>query len=203
VKKIIITTVIAMALYRTFSGATFSQEYNGIACEALKNATLPNLVRYLNVISINDNNADCVTLAIRRLGKERYEPAITTLVKFLDFRRPPTVDEKKGIYERPRITEELFPAAEALEEMGKPALPEILRAIEATSTSTRALDNAVSVWMEANKYDRPSGVALLKQEETKFKDDTIKQNIRQAVRKALIFCGEPDQAACQAAAAIS
>jgi hypothetical protein len=51
-----------------------------------------------------------------------------------------------------------FPAEEALEQIGKKALLEVLRAIEADSTSAIARENALSVWMEAYKYERPKGV---------------------------------------------
>src|SRR5260370_8270234 len=97
--------------------------------------------------------------------------------------------------------DEGFPCSLAVELIVKNALPELLRAIEATSTSARALENAVAVWMEAYKYKRPNGVALLKQEETKVNDDTIKQKLRLAVQKALAYCGEPDEATCRQAAA--
>jgi hypothetical protein len=124
----------------------------------------------------------------------------------LDFRRLPTEDEKRGIRERPQVSEELFPAAEALELIGKEALPEVLRAIKADSTSATTRDNAVAVWMEAYKYERPKGVALLKQEETKANDDTTKQKLRWAVQKALTYCSPPveeEGAACRQAAADS
>ena len=88
--------------------------------------------------------------------------------------------------------------------IGEKALPEVLRAIEADSTSPTARDNAVSVWMEAYKYERPKGVALLKQEETKTNNDTIKKKLRWAAQKALRYCGPPQEkegAACRQAAA--
>jgi hypothetical protein len=185
--------------------AALGQEQNSAdtACEVFKNASPPDLVQYLNGIVPDDKNADCVTFAIRKLGKERYEAAITILVKLLDFRRPPTQDEKKGIYERPQSIDEVFPAAFALELIGKNALPELLRAIETPSTSPRAFENAIAVWMEAHKYERPKGVALLKQKENKANSDTTKQKLTFAVQKALTYCGQPDEAACRAAAGTS
>lgn len=175
-------------------------------CASLRNASSPDLVQYLNGVIPDDKNAQCVTIAIRKLGKERYEPGIAILVKLLDFRRPPTEDEKRGIRERPQVSEELFPAAEALELIGKEALPEVLRAIKTDSTSPTTRDNAVAVWMEAYKYERPKGVALLKQEEIKASDDTTKQKLRWAVQKALKYCSPPiedEGAACRQAAADS
>jgi hypothetical protein len=169
----------------------------------LRDASPPDLVQFLNGAVPDDKNAECVTIAIRKLGKERYAPAIAVLLKLLDFRRPPTGDEKRGIYERPQIIEEVFPATEALELIGKDALPEVLGVIEAASTSMTARNNAIAVWMEGFKYERHKGIALLKQEENKLKDDTMKEKLRQAVEKALTYCGpkeEEEGAACRVAA---
>ena len=202
--RIVIGTTVIVTIYFACVFAALGQE-NGAdsACEVFKNASPPDLVQYLNGVVPDDKNSDCVTLAIRKLGKERYEPAITALVKLLDFRRPRTQDEKKGIFERPQSIDEVFPAALALELIGKNALPELLLAIEAPSTSATAFQNAVAVWMEAHKYERPKGVALLKQEETKANSETTKQKLRFAVQKALTYCGQPDETACRQAAAAS
>ena len=47
------------------------------------------------------------------------------------------------------LSEETFPAEAALERIGKKALPEVLRVIEADSTPAIARENALSVWMVA------------------------------------------------------
>jgi len=105
------------------------------------------LLQFLNGVTPDEKNAWCVTWAIhklglepwatQKLGTEHHEQAIAVLVKLLDFRRPPTPEEKRGYYLRPQGIEELYPAAEALELIGEKALPEVLRAIEADSTSQR------------------------------------------------------------------
>ena len=165
-------------------------------CPTLQNATPPDLVRYLGGITPDAGNEWCVTWAIHKLGKERYEPAISTLVKFLGFRRPQTRGEQ--IFQG--LPRELFPAEVALELIGKKALPNVLLAIEADSTSSTARDNAVAVWMEAYAYERPEGVAALKQEEIKVDNDAIKRRLAWAIQKALTYCGTQEEAACQAAA---
>ena len=108
-----------------------------------------------------------------------------------------------GIWERPRITEELFPAAEALELIGKEAIPELLSAIKAGSTSGTARDNAVAVWMEIYRHsdEHPRGVADLKLEETKVNDKAVKQRLMSAVEKALTRCNPDEKDECQRAAA--
>jgi len=64
-----------------------------------------------------------------------------------------------------------------------------------------ARENAVAVWMEIHKYERPKGVALLKQEENRTNRDAVKQRLKLAIQKALEWCGPPEDAACVQAAA--
>jgi hypothetical protein len=205
---------ISMALFIVFTWRASGQDRFDNVCPSLQNASPPDLLQFLTGVTPDEKNAWCVTWAIhklglepwatQKLGPEHYETAIAVLVKLLDFRRPLTPDEKMGYYLRPMGIDELYPAAEALEVIGEKALPEVLRAIEADSTSPTGRDNAVAVWMEGYKYERPKGVALLKQEETKTNNDTIKKKLRWAGQKALTYCGPPQEkegAACRQAAA--
>ena len=168
-------------------------------CDSLQNASSPDLVQFLNAVVPGEMNARCITWAIHKLGNEHHEPAIPPLVRLLDFRSPRTPVEE--IFHG--LSEESFPAKAALETIGKKALPEVLRAIEADSTSATARENALSVWMEIYREsdEQPKGVSLLKQEETKVGDSAMKQKLRWAVQKALTYCNPPEKAACQQAAA--
>lgn len=165
------------------------------ACPSLENAIPPDLVQFLNGVIPGEENGWCVTWAIHKLGKGRYEPAIPALVKLLDFRRPQTQTEE--IFHG--LSRELFPAREALELIGKKAQPDVLLVIEGDSTSATALDNAVAVWMEIYKYERPKGVAVLKLEETTA-DNQAAKNLAWAIQKALRYCGRLEEFACRQAA---
>jgi len=203
VMRAIIVTAVLVTMQIACSCQALGQEDKGAdtTCEGFKNAVSPDLAQYLNGVVPDAKNADCVTLVTRKLGKERYGPAITALVKLLDFRRPLTQQEKMGFWVHPRITEEMFPAAEALELIGKEAIPELLSAIKADSTSGTARENAVAVWMEIYKYEHPRGVADLKREETKVNDNAIKQRLMWAVQKAVTRCNPDEKDECQRAAA--
>jgi hypothetical protein len=144
----------------------------------LEHADSSDLVMFLNGVFLDEKNARCVTWAIHRLGNERYEPAISALVKLLDFHRPPTEDEKLGVHLRPQLVGEMFPAAESLEQIGEGSKAEVLRTIGSDSVSATARENAIAVWMEIYKYERPKGIALLKQEENKPNTEAVKQNLR-------------------------
>lgn len=187
-----------------FTLRSYGQEHDRFEgwCDSLQNASSPDLVQFLKAVAPDENNARCVTLAIHRLAKERYEPAVDSLAKLLDFRRPKTPQEKLGFYLRPQVIGEIYPAANALEIIGKKALPAVLSTITASSSSETARDNAVSVWMEIYRQSdgQPKAVGLLKQEEIKTKDEAIKQRLRWAVQKALTHCNPPEESACREAA---
>jgi hypothetical protein len=165
----------------------------------LEAASSPDLVQFLNTTVPDERNARCVTWAINKVGKKRYEPAIKPLVRLLDFRRPQTEGERifRG------LSEETFPAEVALEVIGKNALPELLRAIEADTTPETSRENALNVWMEIFRQsdEHPKGVADLKQEEAKVSDERSKARLRWAVEQAVGRCNPSEQAACRKAAA--
>ena len=167
-------------------------------CDSLQNASSPDLVQFLKAVVPDEKNAHCVIWAIHKLGNEHHEPAIPALVRLLDFRSSRTQVEE--IFHG--LSEELFPAEVALELIGKKALPEVLRAIEANSTSPIARENALSVWMEIYREsdEQPKGVGLLKQEETKANGGKVKQRLRWALQKALTHCNPPEKSACEEAA---
>jgi hypothetical protein len=191
---------ISSALCVAFAYGTQGQGRYDSLCPRLSNASASDLLDFLNGVSANKESAWCITLAIHNLGTRSYEPAIPVLVKLLDFRRPQTPREKAGFgdFSSGRV----FPAQDALEEIGKPALHEILRAIEVDSTPATARENAVEVWMEIHKYDEhPKAIALLHQELINAKDDATKSRLQLAIQKALAWCNSPEETASCAEAA--
>lgn len=193
----------SLALYLASVPSVLGQTHDRFEgwCDSLQNAAAPDLVQFLKGVVPDEQNSRCVTWAIHKLGDERYEPAIPTLIRLLDFRRPKTEAEKKGFYLRLQVIPEVFPAADALEEIGIEAEPEILRTLEAEATSTIARANAVDVWMEFYKYQRPKGIEVLKQEKIKAEDEAVKKRLGSAIDKALAYCTPADAAACRHAAA--
>jgi hypothetical protein len=198
--KGIYLAAVVITLSAAFPGQAFGQVHERFEdwCDAFRDANSTDLVQFLNNVVPDEKNSRCVTWAIHKLGKEHYEPAIPILVKLLDFRRPQSSTEE--IFQvMPR---ELFPAEDALEMIGKKALPELLRAITAESTSAIAREHAVGAWMVIYREDdeQPNGVARLKQEEMKTDDNSIKLRLRWAIQKALSFCNPPEQTSCRRAA---
>jgi hypothetical protein len=194
-----ITTIALLSCY--LARPAYGQDRYAGWCASLEHADSSDLVEFLNGVVPEEKNAHCVTWALHRLGDERYEPAIHALVRLVDFRRPLTEMEKGGAFLRPSVIGEMFPTAESLEQIGRSAQPEILQVIASDSASATARENAISVWMEFYKFERPKGVALLKQEERKATTEAARQKFSTAARTAVKYClGDPDEPACESAA---
>ena len=196
------TLMAAMCLM--LAGPVRAQEhslYN--ECASLENASSPDLVQFLNGVTPDQQNGDCVTWAIRKLGDQRYEPAIPVLLQLIDFRRPPTGRERAGFVMHPLFVSDLYPSAGALYLIGRRALPGILLTIESEAVSTTARENAIFVLMEMfrDTDEHPKAIAVLKQKETQAKDDKTKQKLRWATQKAVSWCNTPEENACRQAAA--
>jgi hypothetical protein len=174
----------------------------GQVCDSLQRSTSGDLVSFLSRVSPDETNAECVTWAINRLGARRYQPSAAILVKYLDFHRPFSANEKLGIHLHLQGIGDVYPAVDALTLIGATALPTVLRAIEDTATSDKARQNAVFVWMEIYRQsdEHPKGVALLTQEQMKIKDDATKERLRWAVSTAVTWCNPPEEMACRQAA---
>jgi len=169
-------------------------------CVQLHDTGADQVISYLNTVEPNPGNQECISFALSRLGTLRYEPAVSVLARWLDFRRPPTDREKQGLYLHAQTIDEIYPAASALEELGQKALPEVLSVIRSDSSPKTARANAVFVWMEIYKSESPKGVTLLRQEADRSGVPREKQNLQWAVTKAVGWCNPPDEALCRQAA---
>ena len=170
-------------------------------CSTLQGASPNDLVSHISRVEPNQKNASCVAFAIHEIGNQLYEPAIPILTKLLDFRWPRDKWQKQRYFpDAPNPADvQIFPAATALEKIGKNSLPAVLEAVKAESTSRIARETAVTVWMAIYKNEAPKAVALLKQEADRTKDPATRQRVGWAAFKALNWCVPADQAQCQAA----
>jgi hypothetical protein len=192
-KGLIIGGILSLLL---FSAGRLSGE----SCNQLQNASSDELISYLQGGNFGDDDSQCAEFAIRTLGRKRYEPAIPSLIKVLDFRRPLTEREKQGLYLHIQSIDEIYPAASALEDLGEKALPAVLDAIKAKSTSAVGRANAVFVWMTFYKSESPKGVSLLRTELDRAEDSTTRENMKWGLTKAISWCNPRDKVECEAAA---
>jgi len=104
--------------------------------------------------------AECVLYAIDHLGYRGYVPAIPTLIKFLDY---PDKSTNRGTTDshRPKWAGSLYPAAEALFEIGKAAVPPLVAAISSSSSSELIRENALQTIFFIYREDFSEAVALL------------------------------------------
>jgi hypothetical protein len=169
-------------------------------CIRFQGAPPEELTSYLDKTARSPANEACAAFAINELGSERYEPAITALTKWLELRWPPGAHQKQRRFVIERDGgKTIYPAAAALELMGKDALPTLLDAIKTRPASREWMDVAVSVWMTYYKDQAPAGVALLKQEADNTRDPAIRGRLGWAAFRALGWCDPSEREKCSEA----
>jgi len=199
-RAIRITIVSCIVSLMSICSAAIAQD-----CTALEKIDLDKLTSYLGDTLPNDANAECITFAIKTIGRSRYEPAVKVLAKFLNFRRPPSALEKHYVLEHPPSVADMYPAAAALEEIGgvsPNAAAAVLEVIESSMSSVTARENAVCVWMELHKYKPSKGIRLLRQAALGASDPTVKENLQWALSRAPTWCDPKDKTRCKVAATI-
>ncbi len=168
-------------------------------CAPLEGASPDELTTYLDKTVRTPATEACAALAINELGSQRYTPAIPALTKWLGLRWPPGAHQKQRrfVIEREGFT--IYPAAAALELMGKDALPAVLNAIKTSRASREWMEVAAEVWMTAYKDHAPMGVALLKQESDRAQDPAVRVRSGWAAYFATRWCDPSEREKCREA----
>lgn|SRR5262249_43400623 len=170
-------------------------------CTYLRGGSPDVLTSHLTTVKPDQMNAPCVESAIKQLGDLRHEPAAPVLTKFLQFRWPPDARQKQRRFVLEYEGESIYPAATALEKIGKNALPAVIDAIKSGSLSREGMQVAVSVWMTIYKDQSPLGVALLKQEADKITQPIMRQRVGYAAYLAARdWCTPSEKSQCMIAA---
>lgn len=170
-------------------------------CGTLMGTSPDMLVQFLNQRS-SRGHAACVASAINQLGNQHYAAASMTLTSFLDFRWPVGAHQKQRIYVIERDGTSIYPAVNALVQIGTDAIPALLNAISTTS-SRESMEVAVSAWMMIHKSQAPAGVALLEQQADLATQLPAKQRLKWAAYLAARnWCEPSDRSQCKAAAGI-
>jgi hypothetical protein len=168
-------------------------------CPSLQSASPNEHASYLEKTPDSRRNSPCIAFALKKIGEHRYEPAIPVLTKFLQFRWPPGVNQKQRRFVLEHDGFTIYPAAEALERIGKVSLPAVLDAMKTTAPTHEAMEVAVSVWMTIYKDQAPAGVALLKQEADKTTKALPQQRLGWAAfRAATGWCNSSERPQCEA-----
>src|SRR6266571_7187241 len=130
------TCVAVASLLLIIAGRAEAQE-----CKPLEGASTEELTTYLDKTVRTPATEACAALAINELGSQRYTPAIPALTKWLELRWPPGAHQKQRRFVIEHDGSTIYPAATALEAMGKDALPAVLNAIKTNPIPRRE-------WME-------------------------------------------------------
>ena len=169
-------------------------------CSRLQGASPDEMTSYLSETVRSPANESCAAFAINQLGSLRYKPAIPALTKWLELRWPPGAHQKQRRFVIEHDGSTIYPAATALEAMGKDALPAVLNAIKTNPIPRREwMEVAAEVWMTAHKDHAPTGVALLKQEADRATDPGTRQRVGWAAFYAVGWCNPSEQEQCRAA----
>ncbi|HWG59011.1 MAG TPA: hypothetical protein VN661_08190 [Candidatus Acidoferrales bacterium] len=176
-----------------------NHEAYGEKCPALHSADPATLLQYLNENKPTPRNAICVTWAIYGVGDAKYDPAIPALVGLLDF-KPPVLP---GLKTWDHLPGSAYPAVEALEDIGRPALPALLAAMKDTKTSAVAQSSAVEAWTEIYGHtlggSTANAFAALRREINTTSDAKIKTQLEANIQDGLRrWCSEitSEHAAC-------
>ncbi|HWH58334.1 MAG TPA: hypothetical protein VN682_11925 [Terriglobales bacterium] len=133
------------------------------------------------------------------LGQERATAYIPELIKFLEFRRK-FYWEGTSFKMQPVTEIDHYPAAMALFQMGKPALPALLAVIAQEKPDSLRFKNAVNTVMLIHREDFPAGVRFLRHAALSQEKPENHQNLDDAVELAQTFCSKSTRAQCAAAA---
>jgi hypothetical protein len=110
-------------------------------CEPLKSATSTDAVNYLE--QNHSQTAECAKVAFQVILHLPQQEAIPILTKHLGYKRPLTEAEQNGFFARGPYTEVLYPAVQALYDIGGPAesalIDVIARSDEGNIERTNAL----------------------------------------------------------------
>lgn len=144
-------------------------------------------------------SSSCVIQAIRILGTDgHYKPAIDTLVSYLDFKVP--VQPGMPMVLIGGATRGLYPAADALDRMDKPALPGVERALTNDDLPTQGRVNAAKVLFGLRFHDAPQAVIrLIVLAARNAKDVDTQDALQKAAKELARSCRDDTRQKCQEA----
>lgn len=149
---------------------------------------------FIDVLESNDKRtpSDSKINAIKRLGDARVKRAIPLLIKYLDYEdevafersKPKTINgitiitEENDLYLSGR-----YPVVGALIQIGKPALPELVKVIEKEEPTSIESQNALFVIQQIFIEDSLKGVLFLEEASSKSKSINGSERLQMAAKK--------------------
>lgn len=167
------------------------------ACTELRSGDVDEALAYLHRgrSALAD---ECIVQALVRVPATPKQD-LGVLFEYLDFKRPLTDAERKGIYIRPMITAELFPAVAKLSEIGESAVPQLIKFIGACDENTDRYSNAIETLMLIYSSKRYVAVKTLADASRSSPDVLTGTRLFRAAQIAVEKCSPSIRSACVAA----
>jgi hypothetical protein len=147
------------------------------------------LAAFLEQKDVLASQTDCAIAALEILGHEHATGYIPQIVNFLTFRRK-FYWEGTRFNMRPVTELDHYPAAMALFEMGKPALPALLAVATEEKPDSLKFNNAVSTIMLIHRDRSSGGVHFLRQAALNQNDQERRSSLDAAVALAETLCAK-------------
>ncbi len=179
------------------TGSVFSTGAQELPCTGLIGATAAGNLEYLQRDRALTDPI-CTAFAIRELGRERYLPAVPALVKALDFKAPETLPQPARPIRPGPITwvGSVYPAANALFQIGKAVVPALLDAIASPKTTDLVVRNVIELLVATYREDPAEAVTVLVHASRARTDHVASQRLWEAAERVSLRCVEPSRNRC-------
>jgi hypothetical protein len=145
-------------------------------------------------------DAGCVVFAIRHLEYQWSPRAEAVLLRYLDFQRALSHDERIGFTSHgPLGISELYPAVSTLSTFGERIVPSLLGEIKESDSST-VRRNASYTLIEIYREHPEKAIATMRTEAVRT-DNSGAERLMSAVHDSIRWCGKRHKAECDAASA--
>lgn len=144
------------------------------------------LLTILRDEQLREREPSKVVEAIKRLGEMRSAPAIVDLTRLLTFKQTfewESQNDDVVVEIQPIHTGNRYPATSALSQIGKPALPELVKVIETQEPGSLAAENAIYTIAQIFREDPQNGIQYMKEAVFKAPSPDSEQRLLQAAEK--------------------
>jgi hypothetical protein len=183
----------SVCLSLAFVGYGLSEDSHA-RCDELEGRTVEAHLAYLERNRSTLSPA-CIAYAANQIGLRGYGAASKTLSKYLDYRMP----DDPAMAHLPPISlasAPRYPAAEALFQLGKKAIPELIQVIASAETSQVARRNAIRTAFAIHREDVAESVRVLVRASKSFPDPQSRDRLYDAAREAAALCYGPMRNTC-------
>jgi len=147
------------------------------------------------------SDRSCLIYAIKQLGSDGYEPAIKTLIAYLDLREPDPPNY--GTQDKPFTPRHgqprggPYPAVAALFQIGKVAVPQLVEAIADSSLSELVRGNAGDALLAIYRADPIAGITAMVTAAHAMADPAAANRVMDEARRQASLCLPQDRNECE------